>query len=89
MRIKMLRGAVASPDGMNVYGYEAGETYTASTPLDHSTHPLPVSELLARLFVAEGWAEDVGATAYGSDLIYAPPRQAEKADAAPAPAQAE
>jgi hypothetical protein len=61
MRIKMLRGAVGSPDGMNVYGYEKGETYTASAPLDLASHPLPVSGTLAALFVAEGWAEEVGA----------------------------
>lgn len=63
MRIRMLRGALGSPDGTNVYGYEAGSNYLASAPHqetgDYAAAPLPLSERLAALFVAEGWAVEL------------------------------
>lgn len=63
MRIRMLRGALGSPDGINVYGYEAGSNYLASAPHqetgEYAAAPLPLSERLAALFVAEGWAVEL------------------------------
>lgn len=53
MRIRMLRTAKGSPDGVNVYHYEAGQVLDSGSPV-----PLPISDALASLYVSEGWAED-------------------------------
>lgn len=53
MRIRMKERRDGSPNGRDVYTYEAGETY------DADTMP-PVDDDLAAVFVREGWAEDAG-----------------------------
>lgn len=71
MRIRMLRSALGSPDGSNVYGYEAGHNYLASDPHQetgaYAASPLPLSNRLAALFVAEGWAEDTDAASVSGE----------------------
>ena len=66
MRIRMLRDAKGSPDATNSYHYEAGQVYTPG-----ETGPLPISEGLAALFVAEGWAHVEPAAVSASDATQA------------------
>ena len=51
MRIRMKERRDGSPNGRDVYTYEAGETYDADTTP-------PVDDDLAAVFVREGWADD-------------------------------
>ncbi len=74
MRIRMLRNALGSPDGTNLYQYEAGTVYSASETVYDAT-PLPLSERLAALFVAEGWAEAADDTPKGRTSPAASPSQ--------------
>lgn len=98
MRIRMQRNALGSPDASNVYHYEAGAVYTASADLS-ITRPLPISERLAALFVAEGWAEAVAAAGTDANAqpsgavsvaenVATPPVESQQASAPAAPAQA-
>lgn len=62
MRIRMNRDALGSPDGINVYNFEAGMNYASSDAHqetgEYVSSPLPLSHELAAHFVTMGWAQD-------------------------------